>query len=709
MQPERQTNELLASALELADLGMSVIPLWWPIGSTCACPKGDQCSSAAKHPLTTNGLKDATLDANVIKTWWAKWPSANVGLCTGTEIDVIDVDGAIAEYNQLTRDNGIPEHVATVVTGRGEGGIHVYCTPGGNKTIPSGKHGLPDKIEVKGVGGYVVAPPSRHVSGGTYTYMKRIDGDIAGQIPLDQWLSKLEKPPAPVVPIRALHSTNNVSTANVSTANVQAYRDAVIRAACEAITTTSSGGRWMALATVAVPKIARGIAGGLIERSVGLYALHNAAAQSGLESDELARIPALVDIMLSQGINEPIYPPADTNAAADLWLASLPKDEAGALPDEYQVIVAEVAELTPYERAVRAKFTDLRINDDAKAMLSTLKAGQAPALLGDNLSDFLAEVEEDEQYRVTDLWPAQGRVLLAAQAKSGKTTMVAANLLPALVDGGLFLGRYEVTQVTRRVVYFNMEVGTRTMRRWLTDANIGDTGKITVSNLRGKASALSLSSQAGRMQFGTWLAHNDAEVVILDPLAPVLASLGLDENSNADVATFFAWWSESLMLGGVVDDLVVHHAGHGGERSRGASRLLDEPDAIWTLTKDADVAQESDDIYGASSPTRYLSAYGRDVELPPEALSFMSENRQLLLTGLSRAAMKSDSESQSILKVFKDGKPRSTNAIVSECKINRNKAWELVKGLQAKGQLEELGKGSNGHPLWLPAATMEKG
>lgn len=707
MQPERQTNELLASALELADLGMSVIPLWWPIGSTCACPKGDQCSSAAKHPLTMNGLKDATLDANVIKTWWAKWPSANVGLCTGTEIDVIDVDGAIAEYNQLTRDNGIPEHVATVVTGRGEGGIHVYCSPGGNKTIPSGKHGLPDKIEVKGVGGYVVAPPSRHVSGGTYTYMKRIDGDIAGQIPLDQWLSKLEKPPAPVVPIRALHSTTNISTANVSTANVQAYRDAVIRSACEAITTTSSGGRWMALATVAVPKIARGIAGGLIERSVGLYALHNAAAQSGLESDELARIPALVDIMLNQGINEPIYPPADTNAAADLWLASLPKDEAGALPDEYQVVVAEIAELTPYERAVRAKLTDLRINDDAKSRLSTLKAGQAPALLGDNLSDFLAEVEEDEQYRVTDLWPAQGRVLLAAQAKSGKTTMVAANLLPALVDGGLFLGRYEVTQVTRRVVYFNMEVGTRTMRRWLKDANISATGKITVSNLRGKASALSLSSEAGRAQFGSWLADNDAEVVILDPLAPVLASLGLDENSNADVATFFAWWSESLMLGGVVDDLVVHHAGHGGERSRGASRLLDEPDAIWTLTKDADVAQESDDIYGAGSPTRYLSAYGRDVELPPEALSFMSENRQLLLTGLSRAAMKSNVDTQQIVDLFADGVPRSRNVIAQSVKGNGQKVWDLIALMIENNQLEKVGKTPNGYPLLMLTTVLE--
>jgi hypothetical protein len=702
MQPERQTNELLVSALELADLGMSVIPLWWPIGATCACPKGADCNSAAKHPLTMNGLKDATLDANVIKTWWAKWPSANVGLCTGTEIDVIDVDGAIAEYNQLTRDNGIPEHVATVVTGRGEGGIHVYCTPGGNKTIPSGKHGLPEKIEVKGVGGYVVAPPSRHVSGGTYTYMKRIDGDIAGQIPLDQWLSKLEKPPAPVVPIRALHSTDNVSTANV-----QAYRDAVIRAACEAITTTSSGGRWMALATVAVPKIARGIAGGLIERSVGLYALHNATAQSGLETDELARIPALVDIMLSQGINEPIYPPADTNAAADLWLASLPKDDAGALPEEYQVIVAEIAELTPYERAVRAKFTDLRINDDAKAMLSTLKVGQAPALLGDNLSDFLAEVEEDEQYRVTDLWPSQGRVLLAAQAKSGKTTMVAANLLPSLVDGGLFLGRYEVTQVTRRVVYFNMEVGTRTMRRWLKEANIGAPGKITVSNLRGKASALSLSSQAGRTQFGSWLAHNDAEVVILDPLAPLLASLGLDENSNADVATFFAWWSESLMLGGVVDDLVVHHAGHGGERSRGASRLLDEPDAIWTLTKDADVAQESDDIYGAGSPIRYLSAYGRDVELPPEALSFVSENRQLLLTGLSRSAMKSNVDTQQIVDLFADGVPRSRNVIAQSVKGNGQKVWDLIALMIENGQLEKVGKTPNGYPLLMSTTSLE--
>jgi len=306
--------------------------------------------------------------------------------------------------------------------------------------------------------------------------------------------------------------------------------------------------------------------------------------------------------------------------------------------------------------------------DDAKAMLAVHKAGVAPPLGGHVLTQFLAQVEPEERYVVKDLWPAQGRVLLAAQAKSGKTTMVVANLLPVLVDGGLFLGRYEAHKPTGRIVYLNMEVGTRTMRRWLHDARIVNTEQITVANLRGMASALTLVTDSGRRRFGQWLRDLGAQVVVLDPLAPALAAFGLDENSNSDVARFFGYWSEALALGGVVDDVIVHHAGHGGERSRGASRLLDEPDAIWTLTKDANVAEESGDVYGAGSPTRYLSAYGRDVELPAESLAFDSVSRRLTLTGVGRSAVKSSGESAKILGLFADGMTRSVNAMVSECR-----------------------------------------
>jgi hypothetical protein len=450
----------------------------------------------------------------------------------------------------------------------------------------------------------------------------------------------------------------------------------------------------MSLATVAVPKIARGIAGGLIPHNVGVYALEGAARDAGLELDEIQRIPSLVDIMLAQGINQPITPPQDTNAITDAWLAQLPKDDAAELPADY----VEIIELTPYERAVRARFAEMRVNDDAKQMLSTLKAGQAPPLEGRSLTEFLAEIEDEERYRVAELWPAQGRVLLAAQAKSGKTTMVAANLIPALVDGGEFLGRYEVEKVARRVVYLNMEVGTRTMRRWLMESKIDNTGKITVANLRGKAAALSLNTEAGRKKFGAWLADNDAEVVILDPLAPVLASLGLDENNNADVATFFAWWSEALMLGNVVDDLVVHHAGHGGERSRGASRLLDEPDAVWTLTKDADVNTGEDDIYGAASPTRYLSAYGRDVELSPEALDFDMDTRQLRLTGMGRAAMGRSGIERQLKAIMSDYKLRTKEELSHMVTGNRKKILDAIQALVDDGTFQPLKKVGNG---WL--------
>ena len=329
--------DLAASALRLADLGITVIPLWWPDGGQCACPKGAQCSSPAKHPLTVNGLKDASSDRDTIAAWWRRYPNANIGLVTGGAIDVIDVDGAIPAYQQLITQIGSPKHVATVITGRGDGGLHIYCTPGGNKTIPSGKHGLPNKIEVKGAGGYVVAPPSRHVSGGTYTYVTDITGETYGDLALDEWLASIQPDEAKVIELRptpALPITTNAD-------NITKYRDAVITSATDAVLYAGEGGRWMALATIAVPKIARGVAGGLIPLEVGTYALETAARQSGLEHSEVARIPHMIDLMLRQGIKEPITPPADTDAATESWLAQLPKDDAGELPEAYLEQVTE--------------------------------------------------------------------------------------------------------------------------------------------------------------------------------------------------------------------------------------------------------------------------------------------------------------------------------------------------------------------------------
>lgn len=375
------------------------------------------------------------------------------------------------------------------------------------------------------------------------------------------------------------------------------------------------------------------------------------------------------------------------------WIESLTPTTA---PPEGVTEGGEIVEETPYDREVRRRYTELRLMDDAKEMLASLKAGQAPPLESLTLREFLDEPDEEERYRVEGLWPAEGRILLAAAAKSGKTTMVAANLIPSLVDGRPFLGKHASQRVSGAVALLNMEVGPRTMRRWMRDCGVDAVEQVVVSNLRGRASALALASDAGRRRFAEFLKRVEAEVVILDPLAPVLASLGLDENSNSDVARFFGWWSEALTMAGVVDDIVVHHTGHAGERSRGASRLLDEPDAIWTLTRDK---ADEDDPYGAVE-TRYLGAYGRDVDMAPESLAFDIDTRHLNLTGMGRGDVRASETEMKILMALKGGRTLSRNGIYAAIKGNKDACMKAIESMLERDDLLDTGlKTSNGYPL----------
>jgi rhodanese-related sulfurtransferase len=378
---------------------------------------------------------------------------------------------------------------------------------------------------------------------------------------------------------------------------------------------------------------------------------------------------------------------------ADLPAWTIPEPEVGV--DEDGVI-----EDDPYTRLVKQKFSELRIMEDARTMLAASKVGEAPPLTALDLEQLLAQPDEEARYRVDTLWPSEGRVMLAAAAKSGKTTMVAANLIPALVDGRPFLGRFDVQPIQGRVVLLNMEVGDATLRRWMRDCHVDRPRQVVVANLRGKASALTLASPSGRKRFASFLRANDAEVVILDPLAPVLASLGLNEDKNAEVAAFFAHWSEVMDLAGVSDDMIVHHTGHAGQRSRGASRLLDEPDAIWTLTKDAE--EDDPDGFSSMTPTRYLAAYGRDVELPMESLAFDMATRSLTLTGKGKAAAGASKVEAKVITLMSDGKARTASGICKEIPGAQNSVWKAVQTLRSSGLLQVVGKQRNGDLLVLP-------
>ncbi len=120
--------------------------------------------SKGKKPLTTYGFSEASIDPAHIKAWWAQWPNANIGIATGKASGfwVLDIDG---EYPS---DWPPLEIKPTVRTARG---VHFYFKyPDGQEIKCKIKmHGK--DVDVRGDGGYVIAPPSIHPSGVRYEFI----------------------------------------------------------------------------------------------------------------------------------------------------------------------------------------------------------------------------------------------------------------------------------------------------------------------------------------------------------------------------------------------------------------------------------------------------------------------------------------------------------------------------------------------------------
>jgi len=196
-------SELIGAALDLAKLGLPVFPAWSvrQLGArlVCACPKAGNCTSPAKHPMVTHGVTEALTDAERVARWWRNRPDANIGLATGAVV-VIDIDPRHGGDRALTEIES--KHAKLPVTWRvatGGGGQHIYfLAPAGHAPIRNSVEQLGPGIDVRGAGGYVIAPPSRHISGQFYRWQHRSERVAPAMLPL--WLAELLDQPARAKP-----------------------------------------------------------------------------------------------------------------------------------------------------------------------------------------------------------------------------------------------------------------------------------------------------------------------------------------------------------------------------------------------------------------------------------------------------------------------------------------------------------------------------
>ena len=155
---DRTTPPLGPAAVAYAELGWPVFPL----------VPGD------KIPFPrSNGFKDATTDPDVVRRWWTKAPDCNIGVATGHIFDALDIDfvsktgvatGAAEHWPHLRDSGSLPDVHGMTVTPRG--GMHVLVAPSGGGNLAGFRPGL----DYRGLGGYIVAPPSRRADGARYMW-----------------------------------------------------------------------------------------------------------------------------------------------------------------------------------------------------------------------------------------------------------------------------------------------------------------------------------------------------------------------------------------------------------------------------------------------------------------------------------------------------------------------------------------------------------
>lgn len=185
-------EELLALALSYACDGWHVFPCHTIRDGECTCGTTG-CKRIAKHPWTLHGCRDATTDLEVIRRWWAAMPDANVAIATGpaSNLWVVDLDGlpGMEALADLERIHGPLPNTISVATP--SGGRHLYFSwpEGASIGCRVKVQGVP--IDVRGAGGYVVAPPSWHFLGQCYRWETCKTLATA-----PSWLLEWLKPPA---------------------------------------------------------------------------------------------------------------------------------------------------------------------------------------------------------------------------------------------------------------------------------------------------------------------------------------------------------------------------------------------------------------------------------------------------------------------------------------------------------------------------------
>lgn len=247
-----------------------------------------------KRPATPHGVNDASTDPGAVSAWWERTPY-NIGLATGpAHLLVVDLDaprdgrGLASPWTAQGAHNGADvlarlaarvddtTYLRTRTVATPSGGRHLYYQA--TRPLPSTTSRLGPLIDTRGVGGYVVAPPSATPSG------RYVTVNAAPVAPCPAWIADALTAARPdrESPDQRARFDGSPAARSIR------YGPAALAEEARAVATAAPGTRNHTLNRAAF-NLARLIASGDLDRSAVTATLHAAAHAAGLPGDEASR------------------------------------------------------------------------------------------------------------------------------------------------------------------------------------------------------------------------------------------------------------------------------------------------------------------------------------------------------------------------------------------------------------------------------------
>jgi hypothetical protein len=286
----------LAVALRLAAVGLHVFP----------------CRSDNKRPAIADWDENSTTDPARIRAWWRVRHGALVGLdLRKCGLVVIDADrhggpDGVAAWEALVREHGADLSRQPMARTPSDG-LHIYFIQPDDDSLGNREGSLPKGINIRGAGGYVIAPYCVRAEGTFYEPIAGspdlIEAFRAKAIPpIPKWLVDLIRA-EPVTPATATILRPNFSKASGN--RCRAYAQAALQGQIIAVSATPSGGRNIALNSAAF-RLGRMLAREWIGRSDIEQGLRFAAQECGLIADDGEHsVNATIQSGLCAGLTKP--------------------------------------------------------------------------------------------------------------------------------------------------------------------------------------------------------------------------------------------------------------------------------------------------------------------------------------------------------------------------------------------------------------------